>query len=414
MGRRLILAGLAGLLLGGAVQVSSKVSSNADRVFASTKDGELSAELPNRPNWCRADLTFTIRGREDDLFTGDRVLLQKLLGVVRIGLESECPRATSVTFNGFVDDVFVYRGYASRAGKEGQWLLLTMPIGLVQPPKPPQPVAATAPKAPPAPRPESIAECDAAGAHPDDPEKPENVQGVSDDYVNAGKALAACGEAIQVEPENTRIKFQLARAYLLYDKPVEGVELMTEAAEEGHGAAIAALGDFALYGVLDDEPDPEMAKALYEQAAEAGFQPAAKLAAEIVADPKEDTTQQAAQEPVYLHPDRLAVLLQGRELPGDRKAFTRTLVYALGVIGGIQHHCPDAGLKASPDRVMTVVSNRVGGGGMLGGMTGLMDLEAHPDLDQAGMDDGYALAFTKGCDSKDVLAVHESLNKTFE
>lgn len=425
MGRRLKYAAagmFAAAIAGTALHVASTETQTPSRVFGTTKGGELSAEIPGTGVWCQPDVTFVIRGQDDTHFTTgeieqgrkERFLLNRLLSAVRRGLQQECPQAKSVTFNGFVDDVFVYRGYASRDNPQGEWILIDMPVVLVEAPPPPPVAQAATAQAPVAaaastPRRESIAECDTLAAHPDDPEKPKGIAGVADDDIHAGHALTACEEAIQAEPGNSRLKFQLARAYLLYDKPSEAVELLIEAAEEGHGAAIASLADLVLYGALDGEPDPETAKSLYQQAARAGFKPADKLAAEIVSDPEEDKNAQVAGEPEYHQPNRIAALLKGEPLAESGRSFAASFIYSLGVMGGIKHHCPDAGIDIPPQQLMQKYMQRMGSEGfgaiLMGGVS--------PDLEQHGMDDGYALAFTKGCPSKEVAAVHAALTSTF-
>lgn len=420
MGRRLkIPATLAFALAVSTLNVSGQEQHTEMRVLARTKGGELTAELPNRLDWCQPNLIFTVRGQEDKYFKeGEtdeqgrqgRFLLQKLLGVIRTGLGRECPQTQSITFNGFVDDVFIYRGYAAKGEAQGDWVLMELPVALVQPPGSPRQAMVTTAQMDIGPRPESLAECDDAAIHPDDPEKPNDIRGVADDALDTSRALAACEEALRFAPDIPRLKFQLARAYLLYDKPVEGVELMTEAAEAGHGPAIAALGDFALYGVLDDEPDPETAKSLYQQAARAGFKPAEKLAAAIVADPKEDKTAQATSEASYHHPERIKMLLKGEPLPGSGNMFKAHFIYASNAIAGIKHHCPDAGIEIPPAVILEKYMARMG----VSGIAGLLAISnaGYEELEQQGMDDGYALAFTKGCSSGEVAAIHKSIRST--
>lgn len=424
MGRRLKMPAALALALAVsalALTVFGQEQRADVRVLARTKGSELTAELQNRPDWCQPDLTFTVRGQEDTYFKeGERddqgrqgrFLLQKLLGAVRAGLQHECSLAQSITFNGFVDDVFVYRGHAAKGAAQGDWVLLELPVALVAPA---DPGLATEPAPPPpqadvGPRPESVAECDAAAAHPDDPGKPSGVKGVPDDDIHAGNALAACEEARRVDPDNPRLKFQLGRAYLLYDKPAEGVELIAEAAEAGHGPAIAALGDFVLYGVLDGQPDPETARSLYQQAAAAGFKPAAKLAGEIMADPKEDKRAQTTPEPSYHHPDRINMLVKGEPIPGNGSTFKAHFIYASNAIAGIKHHCPDAGIDMAPATMLEKYMARMGVSG-LGGLI-VVSSAGYEELEQQGMDDGYALAFTKGCSSGEVAAVHKSVRST--
>lgn len=420
MGRLIVATALSAALGMSAIQVFSQGPQSETTVFTRTKGGEMVAELPNQPGWCQPNMTFTVRGTDDSYFKeGEtdeqgrqgRFILQKLLAGTRIRLKRDCPEARSITFNGFVDDVFIYRGYAEKGGKEGDWILVEMPINLVEAPTPPPPAVVPPPEEPRL-RPESVAECNALAAHPDDPTKPKSVKGVSDDNLEAGKAAEKCEEAIEVEPDNPRIRYQLARAYIAYGKDAEGLELMTEAAEEGHPVAIASLGDVALYGVLDDEPDPETAKALYLQAATKGFKPAAKLAAEIVDNPKEDKSQEVVPEPEFTRPEYAKMVMSGEVLPDRDVQFVLNYIYVTSFMSGIKYQCEGAGVKGlDVSRVMQAVYSRLG-------LRGEMAMRAwnegsYGDLEQDAMDDGYALAVAKGCSAKEIEAVRNSIRKTF-
>lgn len=391
--------------------------------LAMTTDRELIAEVPDRAAWCKPEITFTVRGKDDKYFKGEKdargriglFTLQKLLGLIRVGLAANCPQARAITFNGFVDDVFVFRGYAEKGGTAGDWALIEMPVILVQAPEPPPPTGQASTAPPLVANVASVAECDKLAAHPDDPQKAKGVKGVRDDDLKAGPALSACEAAVVTEPHTVRLKFQLARALIAYDKPVEGLELLTEAAEQGSGAAVAALGDITLYGLLDDNPDPAEAKELYLQAAKLGFKPAKALATAIEANPKEADTQEAAAEPQYHHPDRMGLLLRGEVLPGQGGGFIQTVVYSTFVIAGIKHQCPERGIPAGvvdQSKLLKVTSERAGAGVAWMGFIALNE-GGYARIEQEGMDDGYALALTSGCASAKLLAAEQSIIKTF-
>lgn len=79
---------------------------NKIRVFAGSIGNEITIELVETPGWCKPDLTFTARAQEDIYFNGletnqegkqGRLTLQRVLGGIRLGLQSECPEAKSVT-----------------------------------------------------------------------------------------------------------------------------------------------------------------------------------------------------------------------------------------------------------------------------------------------------------------------------
>lgn len=122
--------------------------------------------------------------------------------------------------------------------------------------------------------------CDRLAAHPDDPEAV--AQGVLDEQLIVGRATTACENAIKENPELPRLHFQLARNYLAGDRIEDGVEQLILAAEAGHGAALAFLGDVHLSGVPGIEPDPLLAQEFYEKALASGFEPARKILAEFV------------------------------------------------------------------------------------------------------------------------------------
>lgn len=135
-----------------------------------------------------------------------------------------------------------------------------------------------------------IPQCDAFAAHPADPERPDDVRGVPDESVDVAQAIAACAMAVRFDPDEPRLKFQLARALIFAERLADAVELLGDAAQEEHGASLAYLGDLVLYGPFaGDEADPAKAQRLYERAAEEGFAPARALAADIVADAKPAT-----------------------------------------------------------------------------------------------------------------------------
>lgn len=420
------VAFFAGLLLPAFIfgsNASGQTTATGPGALAQLKGGELIAEVADRAAWCKRDITFTIRSQDAKYFDHTerdvqgrlgQITLQRLLGTIRVALEKSCPQAHSVTFNGFVDDVFIYRGYAEKNSAGGEWVLIELPVSLVKAPEPPPPppkIAAA--QVAPFPDPASVGECDRLAAHPDDSQKPKNIKGVSDDDLKPGPALSACEKALTIEPDNSRVKFQLARALIAYNKPADGVEMLTEAAEQGSGAATAALGDITLYGLIDGNPDPEMAKKLYLQAENLGFKPAKALAAAIEANPNEDTAPQIAAEPQYHMPNRVKWMLEGKALPGQGGDFVDVLAYGSRFIAGIIHQCPDRGVSLTPQQILNTVHKRAGVAIGFLGMSALGE-GAYSGTQQKGMDDGYALAMTAGCKSLQVQAAEETMRKTFQ
>lgn len=410
MGARLALGSMIGATL---VLIGSSPLDAAVLEQALVTTPEMKAVVEDRPDWCGPRVDVAIRTSEVKWFRGDRVELQRMLGMVRAAMSVECPEAASVRLTGLVDDVFVFGGEAS---SEADWILVEVPALLTQPyvdddpPAPEQPVAEQQPVKAPSPGPVSPAatatattECDALAAHPEDPERPDDVRGVADDALNAEGAVAACRKALDAEPDDPRIKFQLARALLFLGQAEESIELLIAAAEDGHGASLAYLGDITLYGVAGLESDPETAKNLYTRAAEAGFEPARQLAAEIVAgvtadkDPEQET--EVEPEVTYAYPAMVKAFLAGNQ-PQEGMRFGHKVYYAASGLSGVRHECP-ALVPDGTDWEAAVLSallqmdfsEMVALG--LEYNSGLLD-----DLMQGGMDDGYAVAVSHGCGAK--------------
>ena len=138
--------------------------------------------------------------------------------------------------------------------------------------------------------------CDAVAAHPEDPNKPDNVKGVSDEDLDAVTAIDACLEAVEAHPDEPRLQFQFARALMNapedVNKEIEADDLAYDylnlAAKANYLPAYAYLADF--------ETDDAQAIALLQKSADGGFQPAARLIAQI-AENKEANIGQGRSNP---------------------------------------------------------------------------------------------------------------------
>ena len=218
--------------------------------------GDVKAFVDNDPGWCRSTVDVIVRSPTASPFrvgVTDRAERERLFARIRLALGEQCPAATTVRLIGFADSRRVFEGTASA---ENNWVLRGGPS--------------------------PVAMCDANAAHGDDPQRT-GTAAVADERINAELAMQWCSAAVKAEPKIARLWFQLGRAYWAAERFEEAIETFVESAKMGHGGALAYLGDATLYGVGGLEPNPEMAKGLYEQAAKAGFKPAAELAAEIVA-----------------------------------------------------------------------------------------------------------------------------------
>lgn len=124
-----------------------------------------------------------------------------------------------------------------------------------------------------------IQECDALAAHPQDPDAA--AAGIEDEVLDVDAVIAACKSAIDADPDTPRLKFQLARGYLAAGRIEDAAKQLVAAGEGGHGGALAYLADLHMDGAPGIEADADLAVTLYEQAADAGFGPAAAVLAEI-------------------------------------------------------------------------------------------------------------------------------------
>ncbi|HGN0534989.1 TPA: hypothetical protein ACKRLH_000195 [Pseudomonas aeruginosa] len=95
MGYLMICPAILGIIL--TIIPTVTLGQGEGRVFVRTKGGEISAEIPNTPNWFQPELTFTVRAQEDVYFNGreiskdgkqGRITLQKVIGGIRAGLQS--------------------------------------------------------------------------------------------------------------------------------------------------------------------------------------------------------------------------------------------------------------------------------------------------------------------------------------
>lgn len=117
---------------------------------------------------------------------------------------------------------------------------------------------------------QTATQCDDVAAHPDDPNG--LVNGVYDGDVVLQLAIPACESALQADPDNPRLQFQLARSYWEADRDAEAIDLFRKAAlEGGYAAAYAFLGIAYEYGYVTGSPEIELARSLYLIARQGNF-----------------------------------------------------------------------------------------------------------------------------------------------
>ena len=92
---------------------------------------------------------------------------------------------------------------------------------------------------------EAIRDCDQFAASPYDPNRPLGVLGVDFDKLDADKAASLCQVALNSQPDNSRLAFQLGRALQRTGNGpelAEAVQLYRKAAEAGYVPAMDNVG----------------------------------------------------------------------------------------------------------------------------------------------------------------------------
>lgn len=248
------------------------------------------------------------------------------------------------------------------------------------------------------------AACDALAAHPDDPAKPAKVAGITDEALDSLAATEACIQAVAVDPDNARTRFQLGRALYLGDLKPEATQELKLASDGGSAAAMAYLAE-----LTDDDGEAER---LVQASANAGFKPAVAAMAAFNAAREVDTREEVITNQEYFHPDRLEHMTTGKKFSVKGQDFVVTAIYGRFLLNGIATVCPDLDLEISEDQIIAVFNHEAGFFVAADAGTDLTN-GRYDTLMQEAVDDGYLLASSKGCKSKETVNVRKSLSRTF-
>lgn len=120
------------------------------------------------------------------------------------------------------------------------------------------------------------ADCDRLAATPGDPMR--TVAPVHDDQFAPATALSACERAVDANPDNARLQFQLGRALWLSGRFGDAFEPLKKARLGGHKMASLFLGNAFRDNHLPDGQVPNIRTAitLYREASEAGIEMATR------------------------------------------------------------------------------------------------------------------------------------------
>jgi len=114
----------------------------------------------------------------------------------------------------------------------------------------------------------SITDCDLQIAHPSDPEKV--ADGVSRTDADLPAAIEACLAALESDPENPRLNYQLARAYGYSGLHAEGQPYRDAALAAGYPQSLFVVGYIRLENWDGRGADPCYGGELIRQSAHAG------------------------------------------------------------------------------------------------------------------------------------------------
>lgn len=226
-----------------------------------------------------------------------------------------------------------------------------------------------------------VKECDVLAAHPSDMERV--AEGVADERIVPRLAIRACEQAIADDPKDARFVFQLGRAKLAGGQKRESAILFEKAANAGHAAAWAYLGDAHQFGHAAPY-DLEKAVAAYRKAAEAGFERGKALAELMDFEP----SMYALKVIVELYNDNIDEV-SGQAKLDDRKFRTRGYVFSMS-----QKFLAECDRPFSPKAVPALFKFKYGDG-----WTSEKDMDSNVTAETAaGEFDGQTFLKRHGCD----------------
>jgi len=115
---------------------------------------------------------------------------------------------------------------------------------------------------------EEISRCDVLTSHPLDPDR--ITDGVSTSKVLIEEGIAACITAVNKDPENPRLNYQLGRVYFYDDQVDKAMPHLEQAATGGYRQAEFVLGYVLDTGLGGMEQDTCRTEELWSRAARSG------------------------------------------------------------------------------------------------------------------------------------------------
>lgn len=113
-----------------------------------------------------------------------------------------------------------------------------------------------------------ITECDRQAAHPNDPHRVS--PGLTRAEMDMDAVMAACHRALEQDPDNPRLNYQLARAYGYSGRHEEGDVYRQKALMAGYPQSLFVMGYIMVTGWDGAEPQPCTGGELIRRSAQAG------------------------------------------------------------------------------------------------------------------------------------------------
>lgn len=115
---------------------------------------------------------------------------------------------------------------------------------------------------------QEITDCDREASHPSDPHRV--IEGKTRDQMDMDAAMAACHRALESDPDNPRLNYQLARAYGYSGRHADGDSHRMKALMAGYPQSLFVMGYIMVTGWEGADPDPCTGGELIRRSALAG------------------------------------------------------------------------------------------------------------------------------------------------
>lgn len=167
---------------------------------------------------------------------------------------------------------------------------------------------------------QEVTDCDRAMGHPEDPHKV--VPGKTRSEIDLPEAIELCTAAVEADPENPRLRYQLGRAYGYSGRGEEAMEHRLVAVRAGYPQSLFVIGYLYSIGQTIDQ-NTCVAAELFRRSAKAG-----RLAGQV-AFPHHVIRGDFDECEVAKEPDEMLGFLAAAEEGDDLDFYQRLLIAEL-------------------------------------------------------------------------------------